>query len=442
MDSFRNIDAEMSVIGACLLDQENAIPKASRLFREDFTDNRHQLIWPAILELSNKNEPVDLTTLSARLRQQGRLRDCGGDSYLATLYDHVPIAANAGYYVKLVKDCSDRRNLARAGQEIASEAATAESPTHARDRAEALIFGLRSTSNGTKEALPIADLTGPALKRLEMVAEQDGRLLGVPTGFPSLDKMTCGLQPADLVIVAGRPSMGKTALALNIAETAAASGYRTLIFSLEMSKELLVNRLISSKAGIDANRLRSGQLNDGDWGSTMAAAGAINELPLVVDDRPDITPMDIRATARREHQRNKLGLIVIDYLGLIRPTQRLQVREREVAEISRSLKALAKELNVPVVVLAQLNRGGEKDGSPRRPRPSDLRESGSLEQDADLIIFPWREAAYCEDCKKLNSDCGKGHYYLAEIIIGKQRNGPTGTIQAAWLGKFTRFEPI
>jgi replicative DNA helicase len=253
--------------------------------------------------------------------------------------------------------------------------------------------------------------------------------------------MTCGFQGGDLIIIAGRPSMGKTALALNISENAARSGNKILFFSLEMAKELLLNRLLSSMAGVDANRFRNGRFQEEDFSKITNAAGNIHSLPLIIDDRSDITVMDIRATARQAQRKGNLSLVVIDYLQLMRPVTRYQSREQEVAEISKSLKALAKELRVPIIVLAQLNRDCESNGVPRRPLPRDLRESGSLEQDADLILFPWREAVYCEECKKKGRDCGKGHFRRAEINIGKQRNGPTGTIKADWFGEFGRFEP-
>jgi replicative DNA helicase len=265
---------------------------------------------------------------------------------------------------------------------------------------------------------------------------------GIPTGYADLDRMTCGLQPGDLIIIAGRPSMGKTALGLNIAENAATAGHRTLVFSLEMSKEQLVTRLIASNGRVDAQRLRSGQFSDADWNKMTDAAQRISATPLLIDDAPSPTSLDIRAASRRVMRDGGLALIVVDYLQLMRPVKQHSIREREVAEFSRSLKALAKELPVPVVILAQLNRALEAGATPRRPVMSDLRESGSLEQDADLILFPWREAAYCQACRQKNDDCGARHYRQAEIIIGKQRNGPVGTVPMAWLPEFCRFEGL
>ncbi len=438
-DTLKNIDAEISVIGACLLDTDAAIQASSRLTVNDFTNKNHRAVWSAIQTLSARNEPIDPVTLAAEIEKQGQLSNIGGRAYLAGLAAEVPTAGNVNFYINLVRDCTKRRDLCQVGRKIASEAINSASPAMALDRAETWLMGQRETGTSGK-LVRISDLMGAKFKELEELYSNGGTPSGLLSGFPDLDEMTCGFQGGDLIIIAGRPSMGKTALALNIAENAALTGKEVLFFSLEMSKELLLNRLLASMAKVDANRFRSGQFKEPDWSKLTIAAGHINCLSLTIDDRSDITALDVRSTARQAKRKGTLDLIVIDYLQLIRPTKREQIREREVAEISRSLKALAKEMNIPIIVLAQLNRDIEANGTPRRPKPSDLRESGSLEQDADLILFPWREAVYCEDCKKKGRDCGKGHYRMAEIIIGKQRNGPTGTVKANWLGEFNRFE--
>lgn len=439
-DRLTNIDAEMSVLGASILDPERF--SEVRLRSDDFFDKRHKLIFGAALDLTSRNEPLDVVALTSRLQQTGKLTEAGGTGYLSELADFVPASAALGYYAKLVREAATRRRLADKGREIARIALDAETASEALDQAEASLLGLRSGAGEHSGPVETSCLLGKAFRALEKAHQTRGSLTGVPTGFADLDRMTCGLQPADLIIIAGRPSMGKTALGLNIAENAASSGCRVLVFSLEMSKEQLTNRLIASNARVDAHRFRTGQFRPHDWQKMTDAAARIQKMPLLIDDSASPTVLDIRAAARRVLRNGGLSLIVIDYLQLMRPAQRCSVREREVAEISRSLKALAKELNIPVIVLAQLNRNLETGTSPRRPIPSDLRESGSLEQDADVIIFPWRESAYCQECRRLGHDCGKGHYRTAELIIGKQRNGPTGSLKAAWLPELCRFESL
>lgn len=439
-DNFKNLEAEMSVIGAILLEPECL--SEIGLCSEDFFHPRHRLVYAAALELSCLNEPVDMVAITTRLRRNGDFERAGGSLYLSELAVYVPTSVNVGYYCHLVREAAARRRLAEKGREIARIAEGAESASEALDQAESFILALRNSSGAQSGPELIATILPQTFKRIERTYEARGEITGVQTGFQDLDELTCGLQPSDLIIIAGRPSMGKTSLGLNIAENAASQNRRALVFSLEMSKEQLTNRLIASNAKVDTHRFRNGAFQTTDWEKMTAAAGRIHPMPLLIDDSPSLTVLDIRAASRRILRDGGLELVVVDYLQLMRSVTSYSVREREVAEISRSLKALAKELNVPIVVLAQLNRNLEAGPNPRRPVPSDLRESGSLEQDADLILFPWREAAYCPDCRMHGRDCGKGHFRQAEIIIGKQRNGPVGTVKVAWLPEFCRFESI
>jgi len=434
------VEAEQSVLGGLLLEPDR-LPEVF-LHPEDFHDKRHRLIFAAMLKLSCQGEPIDSVTLTSSFHQDNRLNDIGGASYFADLMTVVPTAVSTPYYCRLVREASARRRLADVGRKIGEAAHSAESAAEALDQAETSLLELRSSSVEQNGPVEVSRLLKTAIDNLEKVNEVKGEIVGIPTGFHDLDRKTCGLQSSDLIIIAGRPSMGKTALGLNIAENAALSGNRVLVFSLEMSKQALVNRLIASNSKVDAHRFRNGQFQPSDWQKLTDAAGRIHHMPLLIDDTPAPTALDIRAASRRVMRDGGLALVVIDYLQLMRSITKYNVREREVAEISRSLKALAKELNIPVIVLAQLNRNLEAGTSPRRPIPSDLRESGSLEQDADLILFPWREAAYCPECRQHGRDCGKNHFRTAEIIIGKQRNGPVGSVPAAWLPEFCRFENL
>lgn len=440
-DILNNLEAEKSVIGGILLDN-GALGKCTEIGPEDFSDMRHALVWRAIISLSERNVPQDLVTLTTSLHHAGHFDDAGGSGYLTALVDYVPTAANITHYVRMVKDCSDRRRLAAVGREIVSIATHSETSQDALDAAESRLLGLRNGLSERPGAQPVMSALAPALRHLEGLNGCGGGFTGLPTGFPDLDSLTAGLQPDDLIIIAGRPSMGKTALGLNVAENVAAEEKRVLFFSIEMSMAQVVNRLLSRHAKVDSQRIRTGTLLKSEWAKVLDAAERIHSMPLLIDNHHFPTTCDIRSAARRVKTEGGLSLIVIDYLQLIKPTKSLVTREREVAEISRSLKALAKELHVPVVVLAQLNRAVEANATYRRPIPSDLRESGSLEQDADVIIFPWREAAYCEACRLKQADCGKGHYRSAELIVSKQRNGPVGTVRVAWLPEYTTFVPI
>ncbi len=430
----------MSVLGGVLLENE-ALNKALEVLRsEDFYRESHRKIFNALIILFEKGEPADLVTLTAVLADNGDLEAVGGSSYLTTLVDYVPTAANISYYARLVKEKSIARSLIRVATDIVSRGYEGGGVEEDLDWAEKSIFDIAEQKTkrsyySTKEILK------DTFKTIESLYDRKEHVTGVPTGFTELDQMTAGLQSSDLLILAGRPSMGKTAFALNIVEFAAIHNEKkvpTLIFSLEMGKEQLVQRMLCSLSKVDAGRLRTGHLGDSDWPKLTTGAGLLSEAPIYIDDTPGISVLELRAKARRLKVEKNLGLIVIDYLQLMQGNNP-ESRQQEISDISRSLKALAKELKVPVVALSQLNRSLESR-TDKRPMLSDLRESGAIEQDADVIMFVYREAVYCEDCRSREKTCDKGHDKDAEIIVGKQRNGPIGLVHMTFRGEFTRFE--
>lgn len=436
----QNLEAEMSVLGGILL-ENSALNKALELLRpEDFYRESHRKIFSALIKLSDKNEPADLVTLTAQLQLENDLDGVGGASYLGNLVDYVPTAANIVYYAKLVKEKSIARRMIEVATEIAGRGYEGGEVEAALDWAEKSIFEIANMKSrpsyfSTKEIMK------DTFKMIEKLYERKEHVTGVPTGYVELDKMTAGLQPDDLVILAGRPSMGKTAFALNLIEHAAVHATEkapTIIFSLEMGKEQLVQRMLCSISRVDASRLRTGHLGESDWPKLTNGAGLLSEAPIYIDDTPGITVLELRAKARRLKADKNLGLIVVDYLQLMQG-HNSESRQQEISEISRSLKGLAKELHVPVVALSQLNRSLESR-SDKRPMMADLRESGAIEQDADVIMFVYREAVYCEDCRSKERECTKNHEHDAEIIIGKQRNGPIGTVHLTFQDRFTRFE--
>jgi replicative DNA helicase len=436
----QNLEAEMSVLGGVLLENE-ALNRALEFLRtEDFYRESHRKIFKALLVLSEKSEPADLVTLTAVLKDRHELDDVGGSSYLATLVDYVPTAANISYYCKLVKEKSVARKLIEASTDIATSGYEGGDMEEILDHAEKAIFEI--SENRTRPSYyPVRDILKDTFKAIEKLYERKELVTGVPTGYQDLDKMTAGWQPGDLVIIAGRPSMGKTAFALNLVEYATSHADNpapAAIFSLEMSKEQLVQRMLCSLARVDAGRLRTGHLGESDWPKLTMAAGQLSESELYIDDTPAISVLELRSKARRLKAEYGLGLIIVDYLQLMRG-HNPESRQQEISEISRSLKALAKELNLPVIALSQLNRSLESR-TDKRPMMADLRESGAIEQDADVITFVYREAVYCEDCKSRERTCDKGHERDAEIIIGKQRNGPIGTVHLTFRGEYTRFE--
>jgi replicative DNA helicase len=436
----QTLEAEMSVLGGVLLEND-ALNRALEVLRpDDFYRESHRKIFSRLIDLSDRGEPADLVTLTAALQRDGDLEAVGGTNYLTTLVDYVPTAANISYYCKLVKEKSIARHLIKVCTEIATRGYSGEDVEQTLDWAEKSIFEItgmksRPTCFSTKEILK------DTFKNIELLYERKELITGIPTGFKDLDNMTAGLQGGDLLIVAGRPSMGKTAFFLNMVEHAsahAANRTPTLVFSLEMSKEQLVQRLLCSVSRVDAGRLRTGHLGDSDWPKLTEGASLLSEAPIYIDDTPAISILEVRAKARRLKAEKNIGLIVIDYIQLMQGNNS-ENRQQEISDISRSLKALAKELKVPVIALSQLNRSLE-NRTDKRPIMADLRESGAIEQDADVIMFIYREAVYCEACKSREKTCDKGHEKDAEIIVGKQRNGPIGTVHLTFRGEYTRFE--
>lgn len=430
----------MSVLGGVLLENQALNRALEFLVPADFYRRGHQLIFQAMVDLSERNEPADLVTLTAQLKTGNALEEAGGSGYLGTLVDYVPTAANIQYYCKLVKEKSIARNLIRVSTDIATSGYEGGDMEEVLDRAEKSIFEI--AENRTRPSFyPVREILKQTFHNIEQLYERKELVTGLPTGYADLDKMTAGLQDGDLVIIAGRPSMGKTAFALNLVEYATSQADKkvpAVVFSLEMSKEQMVQRMLCSVARVDAGRLRTGNLGESDWPKLTMAAGQLSETQVFIDDTPAISVLELRSKARRLKAEHGLGLIVVDYMQLMRGSN-TENRQQEISEISRSLKALAKELSLPVVALSQLNRSLESR-TDKRPMMADLRESGAIEQDADVIMFVYREAVYCEDCRSQEKNCEKEHYKDAEVIIGKQRNGPIGTVHLTFRGEFTRFE--
>ncbi len=437
----QSLEAEMSILGGILLDNAAMNRVIEILTPEEFYRESHRKILKAMIELNSVSEPCDLITLSTILKKKGELEEVGGGAYLATLVDYVPTAANIVYYCKIVKERATVRALITAATEIVTQSYEEQSDVNELlDLAQKSIFAI-SENKLRPSYYPVGSILKETIRSIEQLYERKEHITGVSTGFIDLDTMTAGLQKGDLVIIAGRPSMGKTAFALNVAQNAAIhSSQKTAvaIFSLEMSKEQLVTRLLCSESRLDAGRLRTGHLQDSDWERLMHGAGNLHEAKIYIDDTPAISVLEMRAKCRRMKAEHDIGLIMVDYLQLMRGSSS-ESRQQEISEISRSLKALAKELDVPVVALSQLNRSLESR-TDKRPMMSDLRESGAIEQDADVIMFVYRDAVYCDDCKKRDGSCTKGHEKDAAIIIGKQRNGPIGDVELVFLGEYTRFE--
>jgi replicative DNA helicase len=429
----QNLEAESSVLGGILLENE-AVNQVLELLRpEDFYRESHRKVFRAIVELSDRSEPVDLITLSDCLKNRGELEAVGGTAYLASLADFVPTAANISHYARIVREKSILRSLITTATEIATRGYEEQGNVDEfLDSAEKVIFDI-SEKKIKASFVAVGDMIKDTLKTVEKLYERKEMVTGVPTGYDDLDKLTAGLQPSELIIVAGRPGMGKTSFALNIAANAAFTGAGVAVFSLEMAKEQLVLRMLCSEARVNSSKVRSGYLGERDFPQLAKAAGRLHEAPIYIDDTPAISVLELRAKARRlvRDRSKKIGLIVVDYLQLMRGMGTASNREQEISEISRSLKALAKELNVPVIALSQLNRRVEDRGD-RRPMMSDLRESGAIEQDSDVIIFIYRDEVYNK-----SDESKKG---LAEIIVAKQRNGPIDTVTLTFLNEFTRFE--
>ena len=431
-----SVEAEQSVLGGLLLDNTAWDKIADMIGESDFYRADHRLIYRHVSKLVGNSRPADVITVSESLESTKELEGVGGLAYLGALAQNTPTAANIRRYAEIVRDRAVMRKLAEVGTEIAE---TAYNPMGKEagqllDEAESKVFAISEQgARGKQGFMDMQPLLTQVVERIDMLYNRDNPsdVTGVPTGFTDLDKMTSGLQPGDLVIVAGRPSMGKTSLALNMAEhVALESGLPVGVFSMEMGASQLVMRMLGSVGKLDQHKVRTGRLADEDWRKLTDAVGRLNDAPIHIDETAALNSLELRARARRLHrQYGKLGLIVVDYLQLMSASSQGENRATEISEISRGLKALAKELNVPVVALSQLNRSLEQRPN-KRPVMSDLRESGAIEQDADLILFIYRDEVYNQD----SPDKGK-----AEVIIGKQRNGPIGTITLVFQGEYTRF---
>jgi len=431
----QSIEAEQSIISAILLDNETLFEVLDILRPEDFYRSAHQKIFVAISELFTKNEPCDLVTLTEILKNKGDLDQIGGGTYLASIVDTAPVAVNAVHYARIIHNKASLRRLIEKANAIVKKCFEEQGDVdEVIDFAESSVFEI-SEHKINPAFFAISQIIDKNIETLEERQANKALVTGVSTGFSRLDTMTAGLQPSDLIILAARPSMGKTSLALNIARNAAIDADTAVaIFSLEMSKEQLSMRMLCSEARIDSNRLRSGFFNRGDWDKLTDAGSILSDAPIFIDDSANISAIEIRAKARRLKMDKNIGLILIDYLQLMRGRSSAERRDLEISEISRSLKGLAKELNIPIVALSQLNRKLEERGD-KRPMLSDLRESGALEQDADVVAFIYRDEVYNKDTN--NPNRGK-----AELILAKQRNGPVGTVHMAFLDTYTRFEAL
>ncbi len=431
----QNVEAEQSVLGGILIENEAVNKVMEILTADDFYRDAHSRIFNALISLSERDEPADLITLTNELRKIDQLDSIGGASYLASLIDSVPTAANIEYYAKIVKEKAILRKLIQTSTEIITQSYQDRGDVEGfLDEAERAIFEI-SEKRVKPSFYSIRDIVKESFKTIERLFEKKELVTGVPSGFKELDRLTAGFHASDLIIVAGRPSMGKTALCLNISQYAAIEKrIPVAIFSLEMSKEQLVIRMLCSEAQVEGTRLRTGFLTESDWPKLTLAAGNLSDAPIFIDDSAAISVLELRAKARRLKGEHGLGMLIIDYLQLMKGRTRVESRQQEISEISRSLKALAKELNIPVIAVSQLSRKTE-ERTGNRPQLSDLRESGAIEQDADLILFLYRDEVYnrSED----NPNKGK-----AELIIGKQRNGPIGKIELAFLDKFTAFKEL
>ncbi len=430
-----SISAEQSVLGGLMLDNDAWDKVLDRVGEEDFYRKEHRLIYRSIRELADRDDPLDVVTLAEMLESSDQLEEAGGFSYLGSLANETPSAANITAYADIVRERSVLRQLINVGVDISNSAFNTEGRdiSELLEMAEQRVFQIaEQRQRDSRGFMPIKTLLVTAVDRIETLFQQEGSITGVSTGFDDLDEMTSGLQPSDLIIVAGRPSMGKTSFAMNLAETAAIRGDKPVaVFSMEMPGEQLAMRLMSSLGRIDQHRIRTGALEDDEWPRMTSAINILAEAKLFIDDTAAISPTEVRARCRRlAKDHGQLGLIVLDYLQLMHSPGSGDNRVAEISDISRSLKGLAKELNVPVVALSQLNRNLEQRPN-KRPVMSDLRDSGSIEQDADVIIFIYRDEVYNED----SPDKG-----TAEIIISKQRNGPIGTTRLTFLGQYTRFE--
>ena len=425
-----DIDAEQAVLGSMLTDKE-AVNAAIESLKEDaFYRDDNRIIFQAIVNLYSKSEPIDIITLKDELESMDKFEQVGGYEYLASLPDKVPTTANVQKYIKIVEEKSILRNLIKTANEIIELGYDpTEDVEDIMDGAEKKIFDIMQSKN-QKGYTPIKDVLVESFTKLEELYNRKQHITGVPTGFAELDYKTAGLHGSELILVAARPAMGKTAFALNLATNAALRGNAPVaIFSLEMSKDQLVNRILCSEAMVDSNKVRTGKLDEDDWVKLAGAIGPLSEAEMYIDDTPGISVMEIRTKCRKLKMEKNIGLVVIDYLQLVQGNKRTASREQEISEISRSLKILAKEINVPVIALSQLSRAVEQRPD-HRPMLSDLRESGAIEQDADIVMFLYRDDYYNKESEKKE---------IAEVIIAKQRGGQTGTVELLWMGNYTKF---
>ncbi len=429
-----NLDTEMAVLGSMLMDDE-AVPVALEMLQSSsFYRDAHRKVFEAMTGLFSSQKPVDLVTLTEELKATGKLEEVGGADYLASLTSVVPTAANVQHYAKIVREKAMLRSLISAATQIVGRCYEDQDDADALlDRAEQLLFEIANRSLGA-QAEPLKEMLSRAMETIERLYQRKEMVTGLATGMHDLDVMTAGLQPADLIIVAGRPSMGKSALATCIAEhVGVVERVPVAIFSLEMSKDQLAHRMLCSLARVNVHNARTGFLAQADWKELPKAASKLDQAaPILIDDSPSLSALELRAKARRLKNQHRIGLIIVDYLQMMRGSFRVENRQQEISEISRSLKALAKELNVPVIAVSQLSRGPEQRED-RRPQLSDLRESGAIEQDADVVMMLFREELY----RPTDENRGK-----AELIVAKQRNGPVGSVQLAFLREFTRFENL
>jgi replicative DNA helicase len=428
-----NLEAEKSVLGAVLIHNEAFNNAAELIDARDFFRDAHRRIFDKMVTLSERGDAIDLVTLKEELQRAGELDEVGGPAYIASLADGVPRSANVEHYARIVKEKATLRSLIHSANRILSEAYQAEDDADLiLDGAEKAIFEI---AEGRISAgfTPLRDLVQSSFATIEKLQEQRNAITGVPSGFQDLDEMTAGFQPSDMIILAARPAMGKTSFVLNVAQNAGKKGKTVGVFSLEMSKEQLFLRLLTSEAMIDAHKFRTGYLTEKDYGKLSHALGTLAELPIYIDDTPGIGLLEMRAKCRRLAAAHTLDLVIIDYIQLMQGRGRFESRQQELTSISRSVKILAKELHVPIIALSQLSRAPESR-TDHRPQLSDLRESGALEQDADLVMFIYRAEVYDKEETK-PEELG-----TAEIIIGKHRNGPIGSVRLTFLNQFTKFE--
>lgn len=422
--------AELAVLGAMFLDREAASLALEMLTGEDFYRPDHRQVFEAAEELYHSGVPIDMITVKNKLEEKQVFEQIGGLPFLANISTSVGSSANMRHYAAIVEEKSVLRRLIRTANNISQMSYEGKNDVNAiMDTAEKGIFDIMQNRH-SDQFHHIRDIAVDSIEKIEDIYRSKGKLTGVPTGFVDFDQKTAGLQKSDLILLAARPSMGKTAFALNIIQNAAIrSNVPTAVFSLEMSREQLVNRMLCSEAMLDAQRLRTGELTDSDWADLIQAMGPLSQAPIYIDDTPGVTPMEVRSKCRRLKVEKGLGLIVIDYLQLMSGNSRNDSRQQEISEISRSLKAIAREMEAPVIALSQLSRACEQRAD-HRPMLSDLRESGAIEQDADVVAFLYRDEYYFPDTEKKNQ---------AELIIAKQRNGPTGTVDLTWMGQYTKF---